>query len=296
MIDIHIHSTHSDGSKTVREILQLAENIGLTTIAFTDHENCDAYEELKKIDVPQVYSGNIIKGIELKSQYKDFVMDILGYNVDPNNIKKYLIDCYKDTSREKIQESQLKEFYRIGKELGLVLRPIEELVWDKARDWGSIVFYNEMKSHIENKEKVAPDIWESFKNFKSNHYHIRGDKFYINRAKVYPPIEKIIEIIHKSGGKAFIAHIFEYVEIKDKIAELEKIVTRYPVDGIECYHSIFTQEENERLIKFTKEHNLLMSGGSDYHGKNKPDIELGIGKGNLKIPESILENWNTNKN
>ena len=291
MIDLHIHSNNSDGTKTVKEILIQAQNLGLSTISFTDHESCSAYDELEKINIKEYFSGNIIKGIELKSQYKDIVMDILGYGIDCNKMKKYLAECYKNITREKIQEEQLKKFYEIGQKIKLNLRPIEELKWDKTKGWGSIVFYEEMKSHIENKEKVPSDMWESFKNFKQNHYHIKGDTFYIDRGKHYPTIEKIIDIIHKSGGKAFVAHIYEYKEIENKISELEEIISNYKIDGIECYHSIFSEAENLKLLEFAKKHNLLISGGSDYHGDNKPDIELGVGKGNLNVPNWILDKW-----
>lgn len=292
MIDIHIHSTNSDGTKTVLEILEMAQKLGLNTISFTDHENCNAYDELKNIDVKKYFTGKIIKGIELKSHYKDISMDILGYGINPEKMKEYLEECYKGTSRAEIQEKQLQEFYDIGKKEGLVLRPIEELEWDRNKDWGGVVFYKEVKSHIENKYRVPEDFWEDFKYFRRNHYHIKGDTYYIERGKYYPNIEKIIDIIHKSGGKAFIAHIYEYKEIENKLAELEEIVSKYDIDGIECYHSIFSEEESIGLQEFSKKHNLLMSGGSDYHGANKPDIELGIGKGSLNIPDSILDNWN----
>ena len=292
MVDLHIHSTYSDGSKTVREILVEAQDLGLNTISFTDHETCNAYNELEKINIKDYYSGNIINGIELKSKYKEIVMDILGYGINYKKIKKYLEECYKNITREKIQESQLLEFYELGLKNKLTLRPIHELNWDRTKDWASIVFYNEVKSHLENKSKVPPDLWEDFKNFKNNHYHIKGDPFYINMAKDYPKIEKIIDIIHQSGGKAFIAHIYQYKEIDDKILELKEIISKYSIDGIECYHSIFSNTESEKLLKFAKSHNLLISGGSDYHGLNKPDISLGRGKGNLEIPDEILIDWN----
>lgn len=291
MIDMHIHSTNSDGSKTITEILEMAQKQGLNTISFTDHESCNAYDELRKIDVSKYYNGKIIKGVELKSQHKDLVMDILAYGFDCKKMKEGIAECYKDVTRASIQEKQIKDFYEIGRKLNLKLRPIEELQWDKNKEWGSIVFYNEMKSHIENKDRLDSDIWESFSNFKNNHYHIKGNKFYINRANNYPNIRKIIDIIHKSGGKAFIAHIFEYREIKDKIAELEEMVSKYDVDGIECYYTNFTDEEHKEVLKFAKQHNLLISGGSDYHGDFKPEINLGIGKGNLNVPDSIIENW-----
>ena len=80
--------------------------------------------------------------------------------------------------------------------------------------------------------------------------------------------------------------------VKVNILELKEIISKYDIDGIECYHSIFSNEEINTLLEFIKQNNLMISGGSDYHGKNKPDIELGYGKGNLEIPEKILMNWN----
>ena len=292
IIDLHIHSTYSDGSKNVKELLVEAQEIGLNTISFTDHETCNAYNELEKMNTKDYFSGKIISGIELKSQYKDIVLDILGYGINCEKIRKYLEDIYKKITREKIQEFQLEEFYELGLKNKLTLRPIHELNWDKAKDWASIVFYNELKSHLENKSKVPPDLWKDFKNFKNNHYHKKGNTFYVNMAKYYPKIEKIIDIIHKSGGKAFIAHIYQYKEIDNKILELKEMIRKYSIDGIECYHSIFSNTESENLQKFAKSHNLLISGGSDYHGINKPDISLGCGKGNLEIPDEILTNWN----
>ncbi len=292
MIDLHIHSNNSDGDKSVIEILSIAQKLELNAISFTDHETCNAYYQLEKIDVNTFYNGKIINGIELKSQYKDIVIDILGYGIDYKKITQYLSTVYKNATRDKIQEQQLEEFYLIGKANNLYLRAIDKLEWDKTKDWASIVFYDELKSHIENKEKVPDDMWESFRNFKTNHYHIKGDKFYINMAKYYPQIEDIIDIIHKSGGKAFIAHIFEYRQIEDKIEELENIISEYDIDGIECYYSNYTKSENIELLEFTKKHNLLISGGSDYHGDKKPNIQIGIGKGNLEIPKEILKHWN----
>ncbi|MBP3463371.1 MAG: PHP domain-containing protein [Clostridia bacterium] len=289
MIDLHIHSTYSDGTDNIIDILKQAENLNLDIISITDHESCDAYQEINKIDVRKYFSGKIITGIELKTQYNDGIVDILGYNINCDKMKNYLSECYKKISREKIQEKKLEEFYKYGEQYGLILRPIQELIWDKKKDWGSIVFYNEMKSHEENKSKVPADLWESFKNFKQNYYKIKGKMFYVNMSKDYPTFDEIISIIHNSGGLAFIAHIYEYTWMEDKLNELKLMGEK--LDGVECYHSSFTEEQIEKLIQFSKENNLLMSGGSDYHGTNKPYINLGTGQGILKVPKNIIENW-----
>jgi len=292
MIDLHIHSTYSDGSCSVIEILKQAECLKLNTISITDHETCEAYKELDGINIKDHYSGDIITGIELKAQYTDKIIDILGYNIDYNKMIKYLEECYGSLTREAIQEMQLEEFYKYAEKYKLKLRPIEELEWDKKRDWASIVFYNEVKQYEGNKEKLPEDLWESFKNFRNKYYKIKGKMFYINMSKYYPSLDKIIDIIHKAGGLVFIAHIYEYSSIENKEETLNKMIKEYNLDGIECYYSTFSDEQTQYLIQFCKRNDLLISGGSDYHGKSKKDINLGIGKGNLEVPDEIICNWN----
>ena len=289
MIDLHIHTKYSDGTDSVIEVLRKAEKLGLKAIAITDHENCDAYKEIAKIDVGKYFPGRVLHGIELKARYTDRVIDVLGYNIDCEKMEKYLKDCYGNVTRDEIQERQLRKFYEYKDEYGLVLDDIDSLKWDKHTGWASIVFYDELKKHEENKAKVPADMWDSFTVFKRNYYHGKGKPFYVDNSVDYPSLEKIIEIIHKSGGLAFVAHIYEYAWIDDKIAELEKITDGYDIDGIECYHSIFSLEHIELVKKFCKSRGLLMSGGSDYHGLHKPDIEIGSGKGQLCIPDEIYE-------
>jgi len=291
MIDLHIHSRYSDGTLEVLEILEHADQLKLTTISVTDHENCKAYNELNNIDIKKYFSGRIIPGIELKSGYQNQVIDILGYDIDCTKMNNNLAECYGDASREKIQTKQLREFYEYGEKYGLVLTSMDSLVWDKSREWASIVFYEEMKKHIENESKLPGDLWQSFINFKRNYYNKKGAMFYIDRSKDYPPIDNIIEIIHKSGGLAFIAHIYEYAWIQDKLEFLKNITEKFDVDGVECYYNSFSKQQTDGLIKFCEANNLLMSGGSDYHGENRPEIKIGVGRGNLEVPDNIISGW-----
>lgn len=291
MIDLHIHSIYSDGTSNIVDILKKAEELKLSTISITDHEKCTAYKEINEIDAKKYFSGKIIPGIELKSGYNGQVVDILGYGIDYVKMIDFLKECYGGISREEIQTKQLAEFYEYAKEYGLSLVSMEELVWDKNREWASIVFYQELKRHQENKAKLPEDLWESFINFKRNYYNKKGSMFYIDRSKDYPPINKIVDVIHKTGGLAFVAHVYEYTWMDEKIEELRKIKEEFNIDGIECYYNSFSKEQTDGLIEFCRNENLLMSGGSDYHGDNRPEIELGTGRGNLKVPDSIIYSW-----
>lgn len=86
-------------------------------------------------------------------------------------------------------------------------------------------------------------------------------------------------------------HVFIYKWAKDKVQLLNDLVNTYNVDGLECMHSEFSEEEITYLLNFAKKNNYYISGGSDYHGINKKDIEMAVGKGNLKITSDLIKNW-----
>lgn len=291
MIDLHIHSIYSDGTDNIKDILKQAEALKLNTISITDHENCNVYKEIEELDVKRYFSGKIIPGIELKAQYNGRVIDILGYNIDYKKMNEGLVELFGENGRAEIQIKQLNEFYEYGKKYGLSLAPQNELKWDKKRDWSSIVFYNEIKRYEENRLKLPEDLWEGYNSFKINYYNKKGGMFYIDRAKYYPLMKDILNIIHKSGGLAFVAHVFEYSWMEDKVSELKKIIKEFDIDGVECYYSNFSDSEIKKLVEFCEKNSLLVSGGTDYHGSNRPEIKLGIGRGCLEVPDSIIYNW-----
>ena len=291
MIDLHIHTINSDGSETVEEILKRAEAQKLSHISITDHESVNGHYQLRRINVKDYYSGKIIPGVELKNYYKDRVIDMLAYNIDIDKFNEYLEKNYKNKTHRILEEKNLKHFYKQAKGYGLVLNPIESLEWDKDRDWGSVVFYNELKKHPENKAKVPQDLWEDFFNFKKDYVYNRNNMFFLDKKDDYPSPSTTVEEVHKAGGIAFLAHVHEYKWIDDKIEYIRQFIKDSDIDGIECYYSKFTDEQTKELLEFCKENKLYTSGGSDFHGKRKPDIQIGIGKGNLQIPDDIIKDW-----
>ena len=115
-------------------------------------------------------------------------------------------------------------------------------------------------------------------------------KFFIDKSSFYPTIDKVINLIKSAGGLVFVPHIFIYGENSMKFFDI--LTKNYKLDGFECYYSLFSNEQNKFLLDYCKQNNLLVSGGTDYHGRNKPGISLGVGNGNLDIPDNILNNWN----
>ena len=291
MIDLHIHTSYSDGSDSLIEVLKKAQESNLDYISITDHDNCKAYRELKNINVKEYYKGTIIPGIEIKCGYKGRLIEVLGYKINTDRMQEWADNFYKEKTKAILQQKYFDLLYDKCLKMNLVLSPKSNIKFDNNKDWASVTIYNEIKSHIENKELVPEDFWESFNNFSKKYCANPEHILYIDKTVDYPSIEEAIEVIKKAGGLVFLPHLFIY-KWSDNIFELiQDILENYDIDGIECYHSEFDDENIEHLKNICKEKGYLMSGGSDYHGTNKKNIEMAIGKGNLKIEKKIIKEW-----
>ena len=126
------------------------------------------------------------------------------------------------------------------------------------------------------------------RSFSRQEVYNPNSPLHVDELSLYPDLQTAIGMVHSSGGLAFLAHTFEYSKA---IPEALDNIIDYGLDGIECYYSTFTKEQTDYLVNICKQRNLFMSGGSDFHGIVKPKISLGIGQGNLCIPESVVSNW-----
>lgn len=291
MIDMHIHTNHSDGTFSVKEVLEKSEKLRLGYISITDHDNCLAYNELKTMNVKEYYSGKIIPGIEIKCFYRGRLIEVLGYNYNIEKMNNWIDNFYKDKQRKDVQTKYFNMLYEDCIKLGLKMSPKEMILWNPEKDWASVTIYKEIKNHEENKEKLPEDLWEEFTTFTKKYCADKTNIFYIDKSNDYPSLEEAIDGIRSAEGIVIIAHIFIYKWAKDKEEMIENIHNNYDIDGFECYHSNFSEEQISYILKYCKNNNLLMSGGSDCHGANKPGIKLAVGKGNLNIDEAIIKNW-----
>ena len=143
----------------------------------------------------------------------------------------------------------------------------------------------------ENKEKLPSDLWEEFITFSKRYCGNPESKFYIDKTKDYPSVELVINKIRECGGLAFYPHLFIYKWAEDRKKMIKELLESHPVDGIECMHSEFNEDESKYLINLCNEKKYYMSGGSDYHGENKVNINMSEGKGNLNIEKEIILDW-----
>ena len=132
---------------------------------------------------------------------------------------------------------------------------------------------------------------ESFNIFFRKGLSNPESNYFMNYAGFRPQYKEVIDIIHKAGGKAFLAHPFEY-KFENIIQFIDDLMQEARLDGIECFHpSSVDEDKSELLVNYARKNNMFICGGSDYHGKLKPDIQIGVGRGNLSISKDFVEEW-----
>lgn len=283
MLDLHMHTRYSDGSDEVSMVLEKAEKLKLKCIAITDHNTCLEYNELKDEKIRSLFSGKIIPGVELNTKVLGIPIEILGYNVDTDLLQKYIDETYM--SNEERCKLEVERLYNKCISEGILL-PEDFVEKYDGSMYASKYLHSLIAKDENNKKLIDEDSWKDSNIFYRRYMSVPTSKFFVDMDDILPSFEKTSEIVKKSGGMVFIPHIFEYGENSIKI--LNYILDNYKFDGIECYYRNFTQEKTNFLLDICKKHNLYKSGGSDYHGKNKPGVEIGTGEGNLNVPDDII--------
>lgn len=287
MIDIHSHTTYSDGSFSVKELLNEAERIGLSLLSITDHNTIDAYYEIKDSNIRNIFSGNIISGTEITTTYKGETIEVLGYGFELEKMKHFLNSNVLTFEEKQIKEYELikKQYQNIG-----VIFDENNIDFNPRNESCRVALANEIKRHPENyKFFLNKDSMKSISGFTRNEVYNPKSPLYVDESSLFPSLDKAIAMIHASGGLAFLAHTFAYSP--NIVDELLNIIDNYELDGLECFYTTFTEEQSNYLINLCKERQMYMSGGSDFHGTRKVNHNLGIGHGNLSIDETTIKSW-----
>lgn len=272
--DLHTHSHCSDGSFSPTELVMRAKSKGLSALALTDHNTIMGAEEFLKAAKEADIEG--VAGVEFSTDYQGEELHILGLFIQPQDYEKV--------------ETWVAGMNRRKKESVILL--IENLRKD-----GYEVTYEEAAARSvgqPNRAHVATILWEkgyvasvaeAFKKLLSS-----NGKYYVEARRLN--VFDTIAFIKSIGGVAVWAHPF--LSVKEAQArEFLSIAVTYGLDGMETIYSKYDEETTAMAKRMAKEFGILESGGSDFHGLAKPNIELGVGKGNLHIPLSMLEKLKT---
>lgn len=280
MIDLQLHSHYSDGSSSPRELVMEASHLSLTAIALTDHDTIEGIPEF--LEAGEEFKIITIAGVEISTAADlpaNGSLHLLGLFIDHRQpeLKAQLdfLRQHRNQRAEKIIEKL--------KELGIEISR-EELVQEAGI--GSIG-----RPHIASllkKKKFVPSLQAAFDT-----YLAKGKPAFVEKVKL--PENHAIQLIKQAGGLAILAHphLMNYPtfpELEKKVASLKEM----GLDGLEAYYSRMSSSFTNKLLELAKKLNLLISGGSDYHGKNKNGISMGTGSGNLQIPDSLyyrLKDW-----
>ena len=295
MIDLHIHTTYSDGLNNLKDVLIKAQKIGLNTISITDHDTTLAYTELENIPYKRIFTGNIITGIEISSKYKGYKIELLAYNFNNHKLINKLVEKEDYHTNKEMHDT-------IEKERIELIKKLENLNLKIDTRYKNELFVKAFESKLYNSILKNNNI-EYVKEKLQDYYYDNGYKFYrkcvtspetpfyIDYSKLNLSIDEICEIIHDNDGLVFLAHPLLY-GMKNTTQKLKEMYTEYSIDGIECYYNGFTKKQIEFIKKFAHDNNLLISGGSDYHAKSGFKNELGYCmQGKKHIDDRIIENW-----
>ena len=287
MIDLHIHTSHSDGKYLVKEVLEMAENLNLKIVSFCDHNVLGAYEELSKINVDKYFSGRIITGIEFDIAYQGKLFHLLGYNFDVGKLNKSkYIDRSTDEELIRIEMEILEYLKSVCKKLGIKLS--EDLKITSPNDAANDLIKEDMVKYEENNDIVDEILGKDRKiSFWRGHITNPESPFFIDFTKGVPSPEDVAKEIHDAGGIVVLPHVFEY-KTCDNIKFLNDMYNLGILDGIECIHTKHSEEQVEYLKKYCKEKNLIMTGGSDFHREEKQKLGYGC-FGQLEITDEFCK-------
>ncbi|SMF26508.1 PHP domain-containing protein [Desulfovibrio gilichinskyi] len=269
-IDLHTHSTASDGTLSPVELVIAAKKAGLTAIALTDHDTLAGLPEA--IKAGKEYGVEVIPGCELSVKSDVGVLHIVGLWVDPYS--KLLLDTFKSIRKKRGMRNieVVEKLQKLG--LDITLEEVQE------RAAGTVG-----RPHIARvllDKKYVKSFDEAFL-----HYLGKKGKAYVPKQSLAP--EEALNLLHSTGATSILAHPALLSTNEDILDEKVKELKALGLDGIEVYYSSHTPDMTGICKKLTHKYDLLASGGSDFHGTVKPEIKLGKGAGKLFVHSSVLD-------
>lgn len=269
MIDLHVHSTFSDGSLTPEELIAEAVRVGLSAIALTDHDTTAGVPRL--VAAAASTPVRAIAGVEISADVASGTMHILGYLIDPEN--HTLIDRLKwlREGREVRNAEILEKLNKLG--FGLT--------WDEVAAFaGEDVVGRPHFAQALLARKIVKDKNEAFDKYLG-----KGKPAYANRRRMTP--EDSIELIRGAGGVPVLAHPFTLNLSAEALRKELKSLHELGLAGVEVFYSEHTPSMVSQYLNLSKELGLIATGGSDFHGAMNPDIKLGTGFGSLHVPDEV---------
>lgn len=270
-IDLHVHSTASDGTLTPSELVQEAVSRKISAIALTDHDSVSGIEEA--LEAGKKYNVEVVPGVELSTEYMNTEIHVVGLFIDWHN-ESLLRQLH--AFRDNRDNRNLKMIDRLREE-GFSITA--EAIYERNPD--AVIARPHIARYLVDTNQVK-DMQTVFDKYIGD-----GCKCYVDRMKITPM--QAVELIHEAGGTAILAHPCLYKMKRKEIEVMVQEMIAAGLDGIEAVYSCNQGSDEKDYREMAARYSLLVSGGSDFHGSNKPYIKLGTGKGNLSVSYELLE-------
>jgi len=271
IIDLHSHTTYSDGSSSPHELVMLAAEAGACALAITDHDTVAGLAEGRA--AARTAGVEFIDGIEISAEYSPGTMHILGYYIDAES--EALL-----STLEELRDARDNRNPKIASRL-------QALGIDISYDEVQALAGNEVvgRPHFARallEKGYVESIQDAFNRFLG-----KGAAAYEEKKRLSP--DESIELIHRAGGVAVLAHPYQ---LKLSAADTDAMLGTLAgmgLDGVEAIYSRHSRADRDLYSEVAARHGLLVTGGSDYHGTYKPDISIVTGLGDLRVPYTLLE-------
>lgn len=281
-IDLHVHSNRSDGTFSPAQLVDYAMEKKLAAFALTDHDCVDGLEEalsyagqLRRTLPPEKarYVPEVIPGIEFSTEYQGKDVHIVGLYIDYHNerFQKYLQDFVASRINRNRKMCSLLREAGIDISYEALLAEFPDAVITRAHFARFLIKHNYISS-----------MKEAFERYIGDHC-----PYYVPREKVTP--EQAVDLILQAGGIPILAHPILYHMSDERLETLVSRLKDAGLMGIEAIYSTYNAAEERQIRRLAKAYRLAVSGGSDFHGDNKPGLDLAVGYGKLFVPYSVLD-------
>ncbi len=277
-IDLHVHSTASDGTLTPAEIVSLAESLHLGAISLTDHDAVDGNRELLQSGIPR--SIGFLTGVEISTMPPECFpvfgsFHILGYGIDIENKALNKTLATLQDARKNRNPKIIRKLNDLGIKIDLI--QVSQFAGQCQLGRPHIAGYLVHKGY-------AASIDEAF-----DQYLGKGKAAYVEKFRI--PCREALKLILDAGGLPVLAH--PYLIQLGKGVVFEKLIVELKsmgLKGLEIYYPEHPPESVRYFSRIARKYNLIVTGGTDFHGDIKPEIKLGSGFGDLFVPYEIYEN------
>lgn len=275
-VDLHIHTTASDGSLTPSQVVRYANEKGLKAIAITDHDTIHGNQEAIKEGIRE--GVEVIPGVEISVDYSPGTMHMLGYFIDTDDLTLNEKLTLLQGSRADRNPRIIEKLNKLGLDL-----TYDEVV--QASGGGQVG--RPHMAQVLMEKGYTKSIKEAFDKYLGKGAPAYLDKFRLGAAEA-------ITMITDAGGIPVLAHPFTlYCKSSEELDALVKNLVHQGLRGLEVYYSEHDERQTSSYKLLAKRYHLAITGGSDFHGKNMKGIDLGTGRGNLKIPYTVFEDLKT---